>query len=96
MGYYQRCTTVAHVAPPPTIVLGPLDVVKDRGAQLRVEHGPWGGRSLAAQNYNLANRYLPGAWVWAAMSRGMDVSSPLLVVGHSRSHADDGHIRGGP
>ena len=71
---------MTRVALPPTFALGFLDVLKAQGMQLWKEHGLWGGRSLAAQSYNLANRYPPGTWDWAATSLDTDVPSSLWVA----------------
>ena len=46
--------------------------------QIWGEFGPYVGRNLAARRYNVANRYLPGTWGWAAADLTMDASDPLV------------------
>ena len=61
-------------------VLGLLDILEAKGAQLRGEPGQWGGRNLAARTFNFAKRNLRGTGYWAAAPSGMDATAPLLVA----------------
>ena len=81
VGYCPCCSTISHIAVPPSYVAGLFDKDKCTSTSLWQSSGPWASRYLAAhQYYNISGSLsLSSHWDWAASTLDLTAPHPLSL-----------------
>ena len=90
VGYCPCCSTISHIAVPPSYAAGPFDKDKCTSTTLWQSSGPWASRYLAAHQYYNLYQSLSTHWDWAASTLDLTAPNPLSLARlHETSSASD-------
>ena len=80
VGYCPCCSTISHIAVPPSYAAGLFDKDKCTSTSLWQSFGPWAPRYLAAHQYYNISHSLSTHWDWAASTLDLTAPNPLSLA----------------
>ena len=80
VGYCPCCSTISHIAVPPSYAAGSFDKDKCTSTTLWQSFGPWASRYLAAHQYYNLYQSLSTHWDWAASTLDLTAPNPLSLA----------------
>ena len=80
VGYCPCCSTISHIAVPPSYAAGTFDNDKCTSTTLWQSFGPWAPRYLAAHQYYNLYQSLSSHWDWAASTLDLTAPNPLSLA----------------
>ena len=80
VGYCPCCSTISHIAVPPSYAAGKFDKDKCTSTNLWQLFGPWAPRFLAAHQYYNLYQSLSSHWDWAASTLDLTAPNPLSLA----------------